>query len=78
MTPWRIIASQPVDCPFNSGGAVARTRLQVPEFDQLCDDCQRRNAPLEADNNAAHATPVIPENRLCSRNVIRARSRLLP
>jgi hypothetical protein len=31
---------------------VARTRLQVPEFDQLCGDCQRRNAPLEADNNA--------------------------
>jgi hypothetical protein len=36
---------------------VARTGLQVPEFDQLCDDCQRRNTPLEADNNAAHATP---------------------
>ena len=51
------VASQPIDCPFDSGGAVARTRLQVPEFDQLCDDCQRRNTPLEADNNAAHATP---------------------
>jgi hypothetical protein len=36
---------------------VARTRLQVPELDQLCDDCQSRNTPLEADNNAAHATP---------------------
>jgi hypothetical protein len=35
---------------------VARTRLWVPEFDELCDDCHRRNTPLEADN-AAHATP---------------------
>jgi hypothetical protein len=37
------------DCLFDSSGVVART--------QLCDDCQIRNTPLEADDNAAHATP---------------------
>jgi hypothetical protein len=54
------IRSQPIDCPFDRGGAVARTRLQVPEFDQLCDDCQRRNTPLKADNNAAIRHPPNP------------------
>ena len=76
MTPWRIRSLLSLSIVlFDSGGAVARTRLQVPEFDQLCDDCQRRNTPLKADNNAAHPTPPTSPaacfSRLCGKRLSR-------
>jgi hypothetical protein len=62
MTPWRTRSLLSRSIALST--AVARTGLEVPEFDQLCDDCQRRNTPLEADNNAAHATPPNVPGRL--------------
>ena len=46
------IASQPVNRLLDRLGAVARSSLQVCQFDKLGDDRRRPSGPIEADSGA--------------------------
>jgi hypothetical protein len=52
MTPWRTRSLLSRSIALWTAVARWRTPAVGTEFDQLCDDCQRRNRSLKADNTA--------------------------
>jgi len=57
------VASQPANRFFDRVGAVARFRLQISEFDKLCDDRRRYSRPLETTSTAS-ATRQLFDGRI--------------
>jgi hypothetical protein len=55
------VASQPANRFFDRAGAVARFRLQISEFDKLCDDRRRNSRPLETVGTASATRQLFDE-----------------